>query len=108
MRRLINVTNLVKTFLETMPETRDDDYLLWLKVIEKVAEINNLPDFSKTMTFGSFLATMKYTKLPPYHSVSRARRKMQEKYPELRGTEETQEARSELEEDYREYARQDV
>jgi hypothetical protein len=88
-----------------MPEARDDDYLLWLKVIEKVAEIHNIPDFTKTMPFGIFLATAKYSKFPHYTTVGRARRKLQEKFPELRATAETQAARSELEESYKDFAR---
>lgn len=104
MKRIINATEITINILRTNPETRNDDCLLWLKVIEKVAELNDMADFSRSLTLASFLSTTKYTKFPPYHTVSRIRRKAQEKYPELRATEETQAARAELEEEYREFA----
>lgn len=104
MKRLTNIAKLVKTILERSPETRDDDFLLWLKVLEKVAEYNHIPDFTKTMTLAEFLSIARFTKFPLYHSVSRARRKAQEKFPDLRATEETQAARSELERRYRKFA----
>jgi hypothetical protein len=103
--KLVNTAYLVKQILTEMPEARDDDYLLWLKVIERVSETLNIPDYTKTIPFGLFLATAKYSKLPHFETVSRTRRKIQEKFPELRATAETQAARSELEESYRDFAR---
>lgn len=103
--KLTNVTQLVRTILTDTPETRDDDYLLWLESIQRVARNNNIPDISKIMTVGDYLKIAKYSQMPHYESVSRARRRLQEKYPELRGSSETQSARAELEQEYREYAR---
>ena len=41
--------------------------------------------------------------LPTYASVERARRKVQEIYPELKPTEKSQEVREKLQEEYKEY-----
>lgn len=106
--RFFNTTQFVHEILKKFPETRDDDYLLWLKVIENVANYNNTPDFSKTLTVGEFLKIARYSIFPHYETVGRARRKLQRKYPELRASEETQAAREEMEELYREYAKTDV
>ncbi len=102
---LVNITELVYSFLVFEPATRDDDDLLWVKVLEETAKILNIPDYSQSMPFKDFLFTAKCMGLPHFKSVSRARRKLQRKYPELRGSEETQEARAELETVYKEYAR---
>lgn len=104
--KLTNTAKLVKTILEEHPETRDDDYLLWLIAIKRVVKENGLPDISR-MTFEEYIAAAKYSQLPHFETVGRARRKLQEHYPSLRATEETRAARAELEKEYREFARQD-
>lgn len=104
--KLTNTAKLVKKILEEFPKTRDDDYLLWLTAIKQVIRERGLPDISK-ITFEEFIGAAKYSQLPHFETVSRARRKLQESYPSLRATKETQEARAELEEDYKEFARQD-
>lgn len=97
---IIKTAHLVKTILETHPETRDDDYLLWLKVLEVTCERDPKP-----LTVGEFLKCVKCSSFPHFETVSRSRRKAQEKYPKLRGTAETQAARAELEEEYIAFAR---
>ncbi len=100
--RLTNITKLVKSILEKYPETRDDDYILWLKVLSNTQ--SDIPDYTK-MPLSEFLINAKYMRFPHYESVSRSRRKIQEKYPELRATEETRTARANFEKRYRKYAR---
>lgn len=96
-----NITSLVKGILEGFPETREDDYLLWLRVMQ-------FSDFPTDMNILIFLETAKYMKYPHYETVSRVRRKLQGAYPELKATAETRAARAKLEEQYREYARTNV
>ena len=103
--KLENVTAIVKMLLEREPETRNDDDLLWVKVLEIVAQDKGMPDYSKTMPFRDFLFLAQCSGLPHFKSVSRARRRLQSLYPELRATKETEEARAELEAGYREYSR---
>lgn len=102
----LNKTTLVKTILTHFPQTRDNDYLLWLKVLETATHCDYI-DFLN-MPVKQFLSWVKYMKAPHYETVSRTRRKLQEHYPELRASAETQAARDELEEEYRQFARTSV
>jgi hypothetical protein len=106
--KLFNTTQFVLAVLRKFPETRDDDYLLWLKVIEDVARYNNIVDITKTFTVCDFLKVAKYSVLPHYKTVSRCRRKLQETYPALKATTRTKEARDEKEELFKAFARNDV
>lgn len=102
---LFKVAGLVRSILKAKPETRDDDYLLWLVVMQEVSNMEHRPDFTYHMTVGDFLSVAKYSEYPSFFTVSRARRRMQAKHPELRATTETQMVRGEYEEQYRKYAK---
>ena len=104
--RIKNIANIVGTVLEFYPETRDDDYLLWLEVLRQT----QFPEVCDvlSMPVNRFLTIARYTHYPQFETVSRARRKLQAQRPELRATPETQAARAEMERKYREYARADV
>lgn len=84
----------VKEVLETRPETRDDDMKLYSLIVHRTI---GLPP---NVTF--YEATFNHRKynLPSYESVTRARRKIQELEPHLRGT--RRKARMKMEEEYRE------
>lgn len=97
-----NITALVLETLEMKPDTRNDDYLLWLEILQ----VKGFP--TGCVSAYCLLSTAKIAKLPSFETVSRARRKLQAEYPNLRASPETQTARAELEEEYKEYARQDV
>lgn len=105
-KRLFDTTLLVKSVLLEYPQTRDNDYLLWLKVLQKT-QCGDIPDFLN-IPVSVFLRTARYMKIPQYESVSRARRRLQAKYRELRATQETQEARAEQEIVYKEYSQSNV
>ena len=104
---MFKITGIVKGILENHPTTRNSDYLLWLKVIENWAELNGCPMLTKTMTVETFL-TKARGMLPNYSSVSRARRKLQRKYPELKAAPKVEVARAVLEQEYRDYAKASV
>ena len=106
--KLCNTTILVKEILEKYPHTRDDDYSLWLRVLEVATARDNVPTFAHSVTLGAFLSVAKYSKYPHFETVGRVRRKLQEKYPDLRATKETENARAELEERFRGYAKENV
>lgn len=97
-------TRLVRSILEALPQTRDDDYLLWLNVLEISAAVDFDVTFSRRTTLHDFLADAKFSKYPHFETVSRARRKLQAKFPELKATEETRKMRAALERQYRDYA----
>ena len=100
-----NLTVIVRSILYSEPQTRDDDYLLWLRAIRIVAAEKGFTGFEKAVSVESFLSNVKGMPLPKYETVSRARRKLQALYPELRGTERTQKARAKREKEFREFAK---
>ena len=89
------IESRVRRILEDNPATRDDDNLLMIEYCALVGYNVNRP----------FWAVMKDKTAPNRESVTRARRKLQEKFEDLRGTRKTRAKRAELEEEYREYAR---
>ena len=105
MKRLCEITKLVKTILEEKPETRDNDNLLWLESVRTVVRDFKYGNKMTELTFAYVLKNIHSLGLPSFESCSRARRKLQEKYPELRGTEYAKRKRTEREKVYREYAR---
>jgi hypothetical protein len=105
-KQLITISNLVKTILETNPQTRNSDSLLYLKVLEHVAIQKGL-DLS-TFSVPYFLIHMNLYNFPCFESVRRTRQKIQNQYPELKGCEAVQEARAENEQIFRQYAKGSV
>lgn len=91
----------VKKALEKRPETRDDDNLLYLDVIEQINPA--LTNVNFKLNF----ATAKSQKLPAYETITRCRRKLQEQYPELAETEEARKAREEQQMNMFAYAMKD-
>ena len=89
--------NKVKTLLIEIPETRDDDMLLYARFCYKYGYVGQSSEFMAVMTNAKRLG------MPSYESITRARRKIQEQVPELRGT--NRRARKAEEEVYREYRR---
>lgn len=87
----------VKRILTNWPATRDDDMLLYAIFIAEGKLV------SSTETFYHVMSTAKQRKLPSYESVTRARRKVQEKEPDMRGKRYAQRMHEEAE--YHEYYR---
>ena len=69
----------VKRILNSWPATQDDDMLLYAIFLAEARCV------SSSETFYRVMSTAKARKLPSYESVTRARRKVQELEPELRG-----------------------
>lgn len=102
--KFANTTKIVKYILENNPKTRDDDCLLWLETIRKVAIDNETPDFTKTMNIATFLSNVKLSAYPQYETVSRVRRKLQRRYPLLQASNFIKETRAATEKQFRQYA----
>ena len=85
----------VKAILDKYPQTRDDDMLLYGQYLFQ----KNL--VGKDETFFRVLSSATKRKLPSYESVTRARRKVQEKEPSLLGKRYKQ--RQKAEKEYHEY-----
>lgn len=103
MRKLSTIAKIVFEILTDLPETRNNDYVLWLEAIKRME-----PAFNTDMSVENFLRFVNEFDIPPFGSVSRARRKVQEQHPELRGTEKVQAMRSDLEFDFEEFARDHI
>ena len=92
-----NCYDEVKAILTKYPQTRDNDMLLYGQYLFQ----KNL--VGKEETFFKVLASATKRNLPSYESVTRARRKVQEKEPSLRGKKYGQ--RQKTEQEYHDYYR---
>lgn len=101
--KLLNVQEKVKGLLTRYPETRDNDMLLYVKFAELIDSEYHQNALHRP--FEDVVLNLKEYNLPSFGSVGRARRKLQEKYPELRADDKVEYFRSEEEQKYREYAR---
>ena len=90
-----NYHDVVKQMLIESPATRDDDMLLYGYFMAKYMLVG--PE----ETFYYVCGSARSRKLPSYESISRARRKIQAEFPELRGT--RQRARRAEEVEYHDY-----
>lgn len=99
MDRLLSTQDRVAFILMRNPEARDSDIILYKEVCEEISK-----DFTK-IPFGVALEMMNQYKIPPFETVRRARQKLQSKNPEIRGSKKVRNARKELENTFRDYAR---
>lgn len=97
MAKLNTMESIVVQVLEESPLSRADDYVLMWLVCEKVKpEIGHIP-------FSTVLYHHKSLGLPNWETVTRCRRKIQEKRPDLVNPEKAR-IRAAEETAYREYA----
>lgn len=101
MAKLKNVGELVKRVLERNNLSRSDDFYL---VVNVYAQINSDVRYKD---FGYVMENHKNLKLPSFESITRARRKLQAKFPDLRGSEAMTERRYREWQDFRTYALDD-
>lgn len=87
----MKIVDKVEAVLRKYPKLRDDDTLLYAAM----CWYSNHDVWE--MTFGHVMQNHKDLKLPSYESVTRARRKLQEMYPDLRGKRYNERQRAELE-----------
>lgn len=98
MEQLKYISEIVKHLLETEPQTRNNDGLLYVRVCEYFN-----PSIA-CFPFGVVMANQKQYDLPPAESVRRARAKLQAKNEHLRACETVQKYRTENETKYKAYA----
>lgn len=97
MSKLATMENVVLSVLEESVLARKDDYVLMYLVCDKLnPQINTMP-------FGTAMYHHKDYNMPNWETVTRCRRKIQEKRPDLVAP-ETAKKRHKEEEVYREYA----
>ena len=97
--KLKNLEKIVEEILRNDELSRKDDCYLILEVIRKIFP------FEVGKTFAQVMFNAK-SKGISFESITRARRKVQRKYPELKD-EETAELRNAEQEEYREYAKEE-
>ena len=93
--------NIVKDTLTNIEMARNDDYMLTYFVIKKYLDEKDI----KIDYFYQIMMFHKTYGLPSIESITRARRLLQRKYPELRADREVEKIRAKEEERYRELAR---
>ena len=78
---MIKIYDLVKGILSNNIEARDSDKTLFLEVLKKL----NLIEHDFTNILGHKVTISNWENMPQFESITRARRKVQENNPELRG-----------------------
>ena len=103
MNEIKNTAKLVKKALINHPEARNsDNYLYYIICHDLLAEMGlNIDKLSLT----NALLHRKVYNLPNFETCRRTRQKIQADCPELAGSDEVEEARAELETEFREYAK---
>ena len=100
MKKIESIAKQVKQILIDYPETRNNDYLLWIKFIELCTDKSPL----LVESFRYIVENLRELGIPNFETIGRARRKVQEKNPDLNATESTQKHREEREVAFREFA----
>jgi hypothetical protein len=103
MNDLKSTKALVKAILEQDEKARNSDSYLYFKVINTIADRNNI-DLNK-ITIPAFLLEMSKSHFPPFESVRRTRQKAQAECPDLAACERVAEFRAENEVVYHDFAR---
>lgn len=99
VEELKTVEKAIEPILANDPFTRADDMLLYLEYLRRIGEAGDL---------AAVLSDRKYRiayGIAPYETVSRVRRKLQEKYEDLRPNKKYIERRKETEKEFRKYAK---
>lgn len=100
MRNLKTIENKVKVILKKNEDARNDDMVLYLVLCNLCLKDAGAMPLAEIMTQHKALG------LPSFESVSRTRRKLQAKHPELAGSRPVQKLRATGEKAYRKYARE--
>ena len=98
VKKLKKLEDMIKPILKEQPQTREDDFLLYAEII-KACNPKLLQISARTL-----LICHNELNVPNIKSVERARRKIQEKYPEL-ASERTKRKRAEEKGAYNTYSK---
>ena len=102
MNDLKAVSAMVKVILTENVQARNDDNVLYLKVLQIVSNRNSID--LQSMTVPVFLMKMKEYGLPGFETVRRSRQKVQADNPDLAGNAAVRRKRAKQESVYREFA----
>lgn len=99
MESIKNVEKMVRSILEIDVDSRNSDNVLYWNILDCLT-----PQRGTIWTAYDVFINGKELGLPNYETVRRARQKLQEKNPELRGSRRVQERRSDRERVFHGYA----
>lgn len=102
MSELRNLTELVKTILEQMPETRSSDNLLYVEVLKEYTRATGKETLQVPVWL--FYTHLKQWNVPSIETVGRCRRKAQQENPHLKATDEVQGFRYDKETEFIKFA----
>ena len=97
--RKIELESIVHRVLVKSSLARDDNFILVNMVYDE------LNPSTGAKTFDYVMRNHKWLSLPSFESVTRARRKLQAEYPQLKGSKQTQVARKKEEHEFIDYSR---
>ena len=100
MGYLKTIERKVRTILAKNEDARNDDMVLYLVLCNACLKDAGALPLAEIMT------QYKYLGFPSFESVSRTRRKLQARYPELAGSRPVQKLRATGEKAYRKYAKE--
>lgn len=102
MNELLKLADIVERILEENEDARNSDWSLYYAVCKFVnpSVVN--------AKFGTALKSHEAYGIPPFESVTRARRKVVETHPELIGTEEVEGGRWSYQKVFRQFAKECV
>ena len=104
MKRLKELSNRVKRILEDNENARNSDNVLYLYVLRSYGEEIGLD--IDNMSVPMLLLHCRDMGLPSLESMGRARRKVQELYPELKSKDDIQAMKEVQEETYKSFAKE--
>lgn len=102
IEKIESVAETVKVILESNPESRDNDNILYYKVLKIHGDINGIDIDS--MSIPVFLFKMREYGFPPFETVRRARQKIQHGHPDLASSKYIQKIRKQEEDVYFNYS----
>lgn len=97
--KLYKIEDIVYDILKECPKARSNDNYLMLKVVEVINPM--------LLHVSYETALLQEKPVVSFKTVERCRRKVQQKWPELKATDKVQEARSEYQNIFTEYAIED-
>lgn len=103
MEDLKSMTDMVKVILMADAKTRDNDNLLYIRLVDLLGRRDQIDYIHMPMI--SFYEQLPTLNVPTIETVSRLRRKAQQEHPELKAVKVVENFRAEREEQFREYAR---
>lgn len=103
MEELKSTTDMVEVILMADPKTRSNDNLLYIRLVDMLGRRDHIDYIHMPMI--AFYEQLPTLDVPTIETVSRLRRKAQQKNPELKATEAVENFRAEREEMFRAYAR---